>query len=258
MAISDPYLLVKSEVETSLQAASTLHSGFKRSLASSAASSPEELAWSRDELRGTLTALEGDLDELRQSIDIVARDPRFGVGEMEVEGRRAFVRRIRDEIQNMRRTVSPLDSQPSRPSSSSRFQSFHNSSNEDYPPAAPYRDDIAEDDEPGDGEDSDLNARYAHQQQSLLMESQDRLLDGISSTVNTLKNQAGVFGREILEQVGLVDDLEGQVDRSQGKLERANQRMKDFVRKNKNSGSSWTIILLTIVLSILLLAIILI
>ena len=123
-----------------------------------------------------------------------------------------------------------------QPSSSSRFQSFHNSSNEDYPPAAPYRDDIAEDDEPGDGEDSDLNARYAHQQQSLLMESQDRLLDGISSTVNTLKNQAGVFGREILEQVGLVDDLEGQVDRSQGKLERANQRMKDFVRKNKSKS----------------------
>ena len=93
----------------------------------------------------------------------------------------------------------------------------------------------AEDDgEPPDGEDSNLNARYAHQQQSLLMESQDRILDGISSAVSTLKNQAGVMGREILDQVGLLDDIEGQVDRSQSKLERANQRMKHFVRKNKS------------------------
>ena len=96
MATADPYLLVKSEVESSLQAASTLHSTFKRVIA--APSSSEELVRSRDELRGALTALEADVDELQQSVDVVVRDPRFGLGELEVDRRRAFVRRIQGEV----------------------------------------------------------------------------------------------------------------------------------------------------------------
>ena len=122
----------------------------------------------------------------------------------------------------------------SKSTPSSRFQASSASQLNTFPPDVPYRDDI--DGDPPDEEDTDLNARYAHQQQSLLLESQDRLLDGISTTVSTLKNQAGVMGREILDQVGLLDDVEGQVNRSQGKLERANQRMKEFVRKNKSKS----------------------
>lgn len=99
---------------------------------------------------------------------------------------------------------------------------------------------------------TDLHRAYAAQQQQVLVENQDRLLDGISSTVTTLKAQAGTMGREILDQVGLLDDLESGVDRSQGRLDRANQRMRQFVRDNARSGSSWTILILIAVLSILL------
>lgn len=94
----DPYLLVKGEVETSLQTASSLYSSYKRILATlppSSHSTSEELSWSRDELRGTLSALESDVDELQQSVDIVERDPRFGVDVYEVERRRAFIVRVR-------------------------------------------------------------------------------------------------------------------------------------------------------------------
>lgn len=89
-----------------------------------------------------------------------------------------------------------------------------------------------------------------------MVESQDRVLDGISSTVSTLKAQAGTMGREILDQVGMLEDLESGVERSQGRLDRANERMRNFIRENAKSGSSWTILLLAIVLAILLFMII--
>lgn len=88
-----------------------------------------------------------------------------------------------------------------------------------------------------DGDD-DYDRSYATQQQSLLIEDQDRLLDGISGTVSTLRQQAGIMGTEILSQVGLLTDLESGVDRSQSRLDRANRRLEEFVRKNK-STSIW-------------------
>lgn len=86
-----------------------------------------------------------------------------------------------------------------QPGSSSRFQpspSYGNPSN------------TADDRYKGGGEDEededdgDLNRAYARQQQEFLVDSQDRILDGIAGTLGTLKSQAGVMGREILDQVG--------------------------------------------------------
>lgn len=98
---TDPYLLYKSEVEGALQTASGLHSSYRRILATlppSKHSSSEELSWARDELRGTLSALESDTEELSMSVDVVAEAPeRFGLSYEEVERRRAFVRRVEGE-----------------------------------------------------------------------------------------------------------------------------------------------------------------
>lgn len=109
-------------------------------------------------------------------------------------------------------------------SSSARFQSSQTSFH-DFPPRSSL-------DNPTT--DEDLDRAYAAQQQSLLYESQDRILDGISGTVSTLKEQAGVMGREIFDQVGMLNDLESGIDASQGRLDRATKRMNDFIRKNKS------------------------
>ena len=98
--MADPYLLVKGEVETSLQNALALHASLQRirkTLPPSAHSGSEELQYAQDELRATLIALQGDLDELERSVDVVARDPRFGIGRDELDNRRAFVGRIKGE-----------------------------------------------------------------------------------------------------------------------------------------------------------------
>jgi len=247
----DPFQLVKAEVESSLQTATSLHSSYRRiqqTLPPSSHSSSEELSWTRDELKATLSALEADIEELEMSVEAVGRDPtRFGVTFDEVRQRQAFVGRVKDEVDNMRRAVSSGKSP--QIAGASRFQSSSQASFHDFPPRSSIDNPTTDD---------DLDRAYAAQQQSLLYESQDKMLDGISGTVSTLKQQAGVMGREIFDQVGLLNDLESGIDASQSRLDRATKRMNEFIRKNKNSASSWTIFLLTIVLSFLLLAIILI
>ena len=85
----------------------------------------------------------------------------------------------------------------------------------------PYRDNIDED------EESEFPPYYAAQQQQYYMETQDKMLDTIGNTVSTLKAQAGLMGREVLEQVGMLEDLESGV-------ERASKRMNEFIQKNKS------------------------
>ena len=92
----------------------------------------------------------------------------------------------------------------------------------------PYRDDIDED------EESEFPPNYAAQQQQYYMETQDKMLDTIGNTVSTLKAQAGLMGREVLEQVGMLEDLESGVERSQTRLDRASKRMNEFIQKNKS------------------------
>lgn len=97
----DPYHIVREQVEASLQSASSLHSSYKRILATvpkSSQATSEELSWSKEELNGILVSLEGDLEELEMSVDTVSQDPtRFGIDQAEVRQRQAFVARVKGE-----------------------------------------------------------------------------------------------------------------------------------------------------------------
>ena len=73
------------------------------------------------------------------------------------------------------------------------------------------------------------------------METQDKMLDTIGNTVSTLKAQAGLMGREVLEQVGMLEDLESGVERSQTRLDRASKKMNEFVQKNKSTSATFSL-----------------
>lgn len=88
---SDPYLLVQREVESALQAASQHLRTFRSPQASS-----DDREWSKEELKGTLAALEGDVQELQDTVLAVQEDPsRFGLTASEVDARRQFIERAR-------------------------------------------------------------------------------------------------------------------------------------------------------------------
>ncbi|KAG1862039.1 t-SNARE [Suillus subalutaceus] len=249
---TDPYHEVQREIQSSLQTASSLRSSFLR-IRSLAWDGSEELMLARNELKVTLATLYTDLEDLEESVKMVEdTGPRyFGLDDAEVSERRKYVSHVRREIEGMRADVegrnlpsggkspsTPLpQSQSSLPSGSrSPLQSVPGSQS---------------------GEPDDEQAKWAHEEQQLLLQEQDRAIDSISGTLNTLAQQAGLMGHEISEHVEMLDDLEANVDRTDSKLSNAMRRMKKFVRDTEETKSGWCITILIIVLVALLLAVIL-
>lgn len=248
---TDPYHEVQREIQSSLQSASTLRSSFLR-IRSLARDGSEELVLARNELKAMLAALYTDLEDLEESVKMVEdTGPRyFGLDDAEVSERRKYVGHVRREIEGMRADVegrnlssggkspsTPLQPQSSLPSGSrSPLQSVPGSQS---------------------GEPDDEQAKWAHEEQQLLIQEQDRAMDSISGTLNTLAQQAGLMGHEIGEHVEMLDDLEANVDRTDSKLLNAMRRMKKFVRDTEETKSGWCITILIIVLIVLLLAVIL-
>jgi syntaxin 6 len=248
---TDPYHEVQRDIQSSLQSALTLRSSFLR-IRSLARDGSEELVLARNELKAMLAALYTDLEDLEESVKMVEdTGPRyFGLDDAEVSERRKYVGHVRREIEGMRADVegrnlssggkspsTPLQSQSPLPSGSrSPLQSVPGSQS---------------------GEPDDEQAKWAHEEQQLLLQEQDRTMDSISGTLNTLAQQAGLMGHEIGEHVEMLDDLEANVDRTDSKLSNAMRRMKKFVRDTEETKSGWCITILIIVLIALLLAVIL-
>ncbi|KAI0642574.1 t-SNARE [Trametes meyenii] len=236
---TDPYHAVQQEVQASLQNAATLRASYMR-IRSTAREESEELIWARNELKATLAALEADLEDLEESVNVVESTGArlFGLEESEVIDRRRYVGHVRREIENMRAEVDgQSDARQSRPSS------MVGPSGRAAVPSLP--------------EDEDAQAEWAKQEQQMMIRQQDETIDNIAGTLNTLHEQAGLMGREIEEHVEMLDDLERGVDHSDAKLSTAMSKMRKFIRQTEETKSGWCIVILIIILMALLLAVIL-
>ncbi|GAA5897603.1 hypothetical protein JCM6882_003530 [Rhodosporidiobolus microsporus] len=255
----DPYFEVKAEVESTLSTLSSLSSSFarlSRSIPAAQHASNEDLQYALSELRATLAAIDPDIDELEESVQAVEEPGvarRLGIADKEVRGRRDFVERAKGEIAAIRRQL-PTSSSPDR--SRKRLSAQTSSAGAStYPPSYHARNPL-ESSEEDDERDGDPNAEFEAQHQTLLMEQQDRTLTDISGTVGLLRQQAQVIGREVLEQTSMLEDLDESVDRTTGKLAKAQRKMDRFVKVHQNSPASWAIFILMVVLSLLLFIII--
>ncbi|KAI0760116.1 t-SNARE [Fomes fomentarius] len=233
----DPYHAVQEEIQSTLQTAATLRASFLR-IRSTAREDSEELVWARNELKATLAALEADLEDLEESVDVVESTGArlFGLEETEVIERRRYVSHVRREIESMRAEVE--DGRRSRPSS---MLGPSGRTNVDSPSP----------------EHEDSQAEWARQEQELMIRQQDETIDTIAGTLNTIHEQAGLMGREILEHNEMLEDVERGVDRSDAKLSSAMSRMRKFIRQTEETKSGWCIAILIIILMALLLAVIL-
>jgi len=248
---TDPYHAVQREIQSSLQTAATLRASFLR-IRSMASEDSEELVWARNELKATLAALEADLEDLEESVKIVESTGArmFGLDDAEVIERRQYVGRVRRELKDMRAEVegvlahskphSPLPTRPNARRSGTRSPDANTSSGSRL-----------------DDREDDHQRQWAREEQQMMIQEQDRTMDSISGTLNTLAQQAGLMGQEILEHNEMLDDLETGVDRTDNKLSDAMRRMRKFIRQTEETKSGWCVIILVIILMILLLAVIL-
>ncbi|GAA5851236.1 hypothetical protein JCM8547_004177 [Rhodosporidiobolus lusitaniae] len=240
--MDDPYFEVKAEVESALSTLSSLsstHARLLRSIPQAQHSTNEELQWSISELRATLSAIQPDVDELEEAVAAIegGAGRRLGISDKEVRSRRDFVERARGEVAAIRKQLP--DSARKRLSATSAG----------YPPSYHTRNPLEDGREE---EESDPNVDFEQQHQTLLVQQQDRTLTDISGTVDLLRQQAQVMGREVLEQNAMLENLDDRIDHTTSRLTKAQRKMDRFVKEHQNSASSWAIFILMIVLAVLL------
>ncbi|KAG8883388.1 hypothetical protein FRB99_004575, partial [Tulasnella sp. 403] len=160
----DPYHAVKSEIQSSLQTASTLRASYLR-IASTASADGEELRWAGSELKATLAALDADLEDLEESVRIVEETGArmFNIDDTELAQRRKYVNFVRTEIEKMRKDISSPKHAPSR---------------------------LQHTPSPSRSPDEDPQSAWERQEQSLLIQQQDSVLTSIGGTLSTLVEQA--------------------------------------------------------------------
>ncbi|MBW0486170.1 hypothetical protein O181_025885 [Austropuccinia psidii MF-1] len=249
------------EVESALVSAAGLYSSYNRillTLPPESHSSSEELSLARSELKTTLSTLETDISELDEVVNVLEQDfeklghqSRFGISYNEIRKRRAWVTNAQKQLEEMKQAITSsfvLNSSNYHPLIPSAFSNPSNAPiNSRHHP--PFRDDC-----PIDIDDAE---EFNHEQQSMVMAQQDQTLGVISGVVDVLREQASLMGREISEHNILLEDLDEQIDQTESRLSKANRKLAQFVQENKNSKSSWLILILMVALFILLIAIIL-
>lgn len=92
----------------------------------------------------------------------------------------------------------------------------------------------------------------------ILMSRQDSTLDKIGTTLSSLRNQAGMMGQEIGDQIEIIDAFDTEVDQSQGRLSKAMRKMDEVVRISDERLGGWCVWILIVVLFLLLLVVFLI
>lgn len=70
-----------------------------------------------------------------------------------------------------------------------------------------------------DSPDDDAFGAFEQQRQAEIMHEQDEAIDGVFKTVGNLRQQADDMGRELEEQVELLEDVNQLTDRVQGKIQ---------------------------------------
>lgn len=241
---ADPYHAVQQDIQTTLQAASTLRASYVR-IRSMASGESDELTWARNELKATLATLEADLETLEDSIKVVeSKGPRlYNLDDIEVADRRRYVGRVRQEIQDMKAEVAEL--------------SHLVASRLSYPHGPRLDDAQLSNGRSVPAGDHNEEGHWSRGAQQLIIQEQDRTMDSISGTLTTLAEQAGLIGQEIDQHVDMLEDFEHHVDETGSTLASAMRKLRNLVRETEETKSGWCITVLVVVLVTLLVAVIL-
>lgn len=223
-----------------------------RSLTSSSTS--PELASARSDLEQALATLAEDLADLVESVQAAESDPaRYGLSAHEVTRRKRLVQEVGGEVEDMREELSKTAAGPNRASSSNNnpnsaaARAAKAAADGDLPPPSAF---AIEDGAEGGNDDS--YAEFEHRQQQQIMHEQEEELDGVFVTVGNLRRQADDMGRELEEQVEMLETVDTLADRVGGRLQTGMQKLNYIVRKNEDRYSSCCIAVLIMVLIILL------
>ncbi|XP_070683882.1 syntaxin-10 [Pempheris klunzingeri] len=243
MSIEDPFFVVKGEVQKALSRARGLFDRWEELLQDGTQVSRDELDWSTNELRNCLRAIDWDLEDLSETINIVESNPgKFKLSDDELQERREFVERTRQSVQEMKEQLSS----PSAVAQAEKKnrQALLTSSGQDRSTGL-------------EAHMVSANSRYIQEQQEqqqLIMEEQDEQLELVSGSIRVLKDMSGRIGDELDEQAVMLGDFGDEMDQTSSRMDSVLKKL-EKVSHMTSSRRQWCAIgvLVTIMIVVLIL-----
>lgn len=112
----------------------------------------------------------------------------------------------------------------------------------------PYRDDP----EPGPPDHSELSNQQIHAYHSQVIQDQDEALDRLGESISRQRELSIQIGDELDEHVQMLEDMDGNVDRHQNRLDKARKNLGHVARKAKDNMQLTIIFVLIIILILLI------
>ncbi|AEO56473.1 hypothetical protein MYCTH_2301476 [Thermothelomyces thermophilus ATCC 42464] len=254
----DPFLQVQQDVLTQLQTARSLFTSYLRIRSLATSPTSPELASARSDLESSIASLAEDLADLVESVRVAESDPaQYGLSAAEVARRKRLVQEVGGEVDDMREELAKVSSSGTA-AATRRGQKGTvgggggggGSGADDLPDPSSFA--IPDGETDGTGGINDYAAEFEREQQAVLMREQDEHLDGVLQTVGNLRRQAGDMGRELDEQVEMLEVVDHLANRVEGRLQTGMEKLKYVIRRNEDRLSSCCIGVLIVVLIILL------
>ncbi|KAI1381372.1 v-SNARE [Hypoxylon crocopeplum] len=115
-----------------------------------------------------------------------------------------------------------------------------------------YRDNPTDDGMGYRDEAADMNNTQIHAYHQQILDQQDEQLDALGASIARQRELSMQIGDELDEHVAMLDDVDGAVDRHQGRLDRARRQVSRISRAASESKQMIAIIILIIVLVLLI------
>ncbi|KAG4305717.1 hypothetical protein PORY_000627 [Pneumocystis oryctolagi] len=211
--IQDPFFEAKENIVLKWSDACRLHDLCLKMLKECDDESSPMLKNSLKQFQEIVDNIENDLVDLEEVVCAIENQPKkYGISNEESCRRRAFVDQIRSNLEQIQKD---LDRQFVRP--------FH--SKNKYSNPFLYNEKLAN--------NSMLNPKLAQEYQLLVMNEQDTQLDYVFGTVQNLKEQASILGRELVEQSELIEEIDSRTERMHERLKRGFKNIKRVISQNE-------------------------
>ena len=140
------------------------------------------------------------------------------------------------------------------PNKSVRFRDNADDEEEDAEETAnraalfPYRDNPPSSSSSTEDPQSELSNQQMHAQHSQVLRDQDEQLDRLGASIGRQRDLSIQIGDELDEQVQMLDEVDGHMDRTQGRLDGARRRLENVARKARDNKAVTVMVVLIIVL----------
>ncbi|XP_068606963.1 syntaxin-10-like [Brachionichthys hirsutus] len=240
MSIEDPFFVVKGEVQKALSRARGLSDRWEELLQDGTQVSRDELDWSTNELRNCLRAIDWDLEDLSETINIVESNPgKFKLADSELQERRDFVERTRKSVQEMK---DQLSSPPALAQAEKMDrQALLTTTGQERSTGL-------------EAHVVSASSRYIEEQeqQQLIMHEQDEQLELVSGSIRVLKDMSGRIGDELDEQAMMLGDFGDEMDQTSSHMDSVLKKL-EKVSHMTSSHRQWCAIAVLVAIMIVVL-----